>query len=459
MSFTERNIITLNRFLWLMLPALQIALLCMLPAPANETERMITGTFLLITGFSSYQLFTDARPYSLNKIWWLFGAIFLGFVPSVQAAVHHSPWRNGDILPQTMLFANGLILACFALYFLVRRFLPRPTGPDAVTRFPDQYIQRFRVGAPLLMLACLACLFFAYGPKGLLLRGHAEAAAMQYNSAFQLLFDKGLRGVMLYLSIAAILLYRQKALSGAVLGFLLAIAFMGNFPLALPRYLAFTIYLSWLLAAGFCWMQKRHLFTMLILSLLLLAGPIMDVTRYAGIDMQERIQSPAELFKKSYLTSDFDAYSSLCRVMQFTQAHGATHGRQLSGVVLFFIPRSIWPGKPIGSGAFIFTDLGAEFKNVSCTYLAEGYINWGLLGSLLFTLALTVLITRYDSYYSTHTGALACYKTIFYFVLCGMLLFLLRGDLLSSFAYTFGLLFSGWLTHRIIMGRIFIKKN
>lgn len=431
-----------------------------MPLPRNLIEGSIAGTFLLITGCSSYCLFADEMPHSLNKLWWLFGAIFLGFVPSVQAAVHHSPWLQGDILPLTMLRANGLILGCFGLYYLLRRYLRRHAAATVATFFPDHYIRRFRVFAPVLMLVCCACLVMAYGPKGLLLRGHAEAAALHYNSAFQLLFDKGLRGIMLYLALAAILLYRQKALSGSTLTLLLSVDFIGNFPLALPRYLAFTIYLSWLLAAGFRWMERRHVFTVMILSLLLLAGPVVDVTRYAGIDMQRRMQSPTALFKKSYLTSDFDAYSSLCRAMQFTDEQGITRGRQLGGVLFFFIPRTIWPGKPVGSGAFLFTNLGADFfKNVSCTFLAEGYINFGLVGSLLFTLLITVLITRYDAYYRSRSEALACYRTIFYFIFCGMLLFLLRGDLLSSFAYTCGLLVSGWLTHRFITGALLITKK
>lgn len=309
------------------------------------------------------------------------------------------------------------------------------------------------------MLACFTCLLVAYGPLGLLLRGHAETAALKYNSSFQLFFDKGLRGVMLYLSIAGILLYRQRALSSTRLWLLLFIAFAGNFPLALPRYLAFTMYVSWLLAAGFLWMQRRQHFTLIVLSLLLLAGPLVTVTRYAGVDMAARLHQPLAIFKKSYLTSDFDAYSSLCRAMQYNELHGSTSGRQLGGVLLFFIPRSAWPDKPIGSGAFIFTGLGADFKNVSCTYLAEGYINWGLTGSGLFTLLLALLITRYDNWYQSHEAAFSSYRTMFYFIFGGMLLFILRGDLLSSFAFTCGLFFSGWLVHCLFMGQVFIKKR
>ncbi len=457
MEPTNAHKLQADNLLWLLLPLVQVIALLLLPWPANRYELLLAGSFVLITGIASYQLFTDKRSYSLNKIWWLFGAIFLGFVPSIQAAVHHSPWHDGDILPRTMLYANGLILVCFLLYYLLLNIRKNkaPTPIIIPTVFPNHYVRRFRLVAPVAMVVSLLCLLIAYGAKGLLLRGHAETASLQYNSAFQLLFDKGLRGLMLYLSVAAILLYRQRSISGGLLALILLTAFAGNFPLALPRYLAFTIYLSWVLAAGFRWMKRRYLFTGMILALLLLAGPVVDVTRYAGSDMAARMRSPAALFRKSYLTSDFDAYSSLCRVMQYVHIHGSTGGRQLGGVALFFVPRNLWPAKPIGSGAYLFTMLGYEFKNVSCTYLAEGYINFGIAGSLLFTLIIALIIRFYDAYYRRYSVETTSYKTIFYFVLCGMLLFLLRGDLLSSFAYTCGLLVSGWAAHRLLMARIF----
>ena len=229
-----------------------------------------------------------------------------------------------------------------------------------------------------------------------------------------------------------------------------AVAF--NFPFALPRYLAFTIYLSWLLVAGFPWLRK-HVFEVGIIMVLLLAGPLVDVTRYAGKDMMLRLEHPVALFRKAYLTSDFDAYSSLCRTMQYVSVHGSTHGRQLKGVALFFVPRKVWPQKPVGSGAYLFGQLGFDFKNVACTYLAEGYINYGWMGSLLFTAVMAIVITRWDRSFWRSRDPLF-YVHIFYFAACGMLLFILRGDLLSSFAYTAGLFASGWLLHQALLFRI-----
>jgi hypothetical protein len=215
-----------------------------------------------------------------------------------------------------------------------------------------------------------------------------------------------------------------------------------NFPLALPRYLTLTIYLSWALAAGLQSFRRTHAFSVILLALFMLVAPLFGVTRYAGIDMEERISHPAEIFQKAVIVSDYDAWSSLCRTMQYTAAHGTTQGRQLTGVALFFVPRSVWPTKPIGSGAFLFNALDLGFNNVACTYLAEGYINFGFLGSLVFAALMAIIVARYDGWYWRRGGRIRfTLPRLFYFVAIGMLFFILRGDLLSSFAYTVGFAF------------------
>lgn len=443
---------------WLAAPLIHLVLLLGMARPATGEEWWVFLSFLIITSFSSWCLFADRRPYSLNKIWWLFQIVFMGIVPSVQVAVHHMPWKDGDISLDTILKANALILFCLVLYKSIRWGLDKKTAYQLSISYPilnETYLRRYRRWAPPIMAAAGVALLWFYGWKGLLLRGPMEMAGASHNTTLQLVFDKSVRGVMLYLTLAAIWLYRQGHLSRKLLLAILAASFLLNFPLSLPRYLAFTIYLSWLLVAGFSWMQRRHLFTLGVLCLMLLMGPLVSMTRYAGVDMAERLSDPAEVFRKAYLVTDFDAYSSLCRTMQYTAEHGPTGGRQLTGVALFYVPRSVWPTKPVGSGAFLFDQLGFEFKNVSCTFLAEGYINFGWWGSPLFTMLLAVCIFWYDDYYwhghSPETQLI--FARLFYLVALGMLFFILRGDLLSSFAYTVGLFASGFVLHRILFWR------
>ena len=439
---------------WTILPALQVLLLCALASHVQAYEWLIFLSFILITSFSSWQLFADGHPYSLNKIWWLFGVVFLGIAPSVQTALHHSPWHEGDIHQATILLTNCLILLSLLLYSIVLFFVLKKISLHTISprNIPTVYVTRLRIVTPFIMAACSIVLTIVYGWKGLFLRGYAEEIASHYDTTFQLIFDKGVRGMMLYLSLATILLYRKQKVSAIYCFLILVVSFLFNFPLAFSRNLAFAIYVAWLLTAGFLFVKTRYAFVSIILALLLLAAPLADVTRYAGKDMDVRISHPAALFKKAWLVSDYDAYSSLCRTVQYVDSAGSTHGRQLAGVALFFVPRKLWPQKPIGSGAYLFTQLNFDFKNVSCTYLAEGYINFGIIGMLLFVAVIAVIIALYDQWFWSNEQAFV-YGQIFYPVCIGMMLFILRGDLLSSFAYTCGLFVSGWVLHRLFLLR------
>jgi hypothetical protein len=430
-------------------PVLQAAGLILFARPAAG-EWPLFGLFIAITALSSWRLFSDERGYSLNKVWWLFNLVFLGLIPALQVAVHTMPWHTGDITPATMLRANGYILLCLCIFEVVRlwgsrNFIPQPErkGP----RIPEILINQFVQFTPAIMLCCGAALFIITGYKGLYLRGYMETALWQHSTSFQLLFDKILRGTMLWCCVSGIVLYRQHRLGMSNLLLILIPGILFNFPLAMPRYMALTIFLAWLLAAGFQNFRRGHRFSLMLLGLFIIVAPLSGVTRYAGIDMDERISAPQELFQKAVLVTDYDAWSSLCRTMQYTADHATTGGRQLMGAILFFVPRSVWPAKPIGSGAWLFGELGMEFRNVACTFLAEGYINFGFGGGLIFTALLALLIARFDGWYWQRNGqTFFSLPRLFYFVLIGMLFFILRGDLMSSVAYTIGLaaVFTFW---------------
>ncbi len=429
---------------WISIPVLQAAMLAFIIRPEGP-EWGIFGLFLSITTLSSWRLFSDGRPYSLNKVWWLFTIIFLGIIPSLQLAVHTMPWHTGDIRPETMLHANGLILLCLGIYEGVRLWASRnfiPTPELAPPPVEPILIRQFAHLAPAVMLSCGAALLIVFGLKGFVFRGHMETALWRHSTTFQLLFDKGIRGTMLWCCISAIVLYRQHKLELSTLLLVLIPGALFNFPLALPRYLTLTIYLSWGLAAGLNIFRRRYGFSVAILGLFVFVAPLFGVTRYAGIDMTERLNHPGEIFQKAVLVSDYDAWSSLCRTMQYTAEHGSTKGRQLTAVALFYVPRSVWPTKPVGSGAFLFDQLNLGFNNVACTFLAEGYINFGLAGSLVFAAVMALLIARYDGWYWRRGGRVRfTLPRLFYMVCVGMLFFILRGDLLSSFAYTVGFAF------------------
>ncbi len=149
----------------------------------------------------------------------------------------------------------------------------------------------------------------------------------------------------------------------------------------------------------------------------------------------------------------------LVRTIIYVNFHGITWGNQLLGSLLFFIPRKFWPQKPIGSGHTIATDLGWDFTNVSCPYIGEGYINFGILGVILFAITLAVLTKFGDVAYKksvySNSKEITIIELVYPFSI-GFLFFILRGDLLSSLSYYIGFMVPVillWLVQLLVFSR------
>ncbi|TAN12873.1 MAG: O-antigen polysaccharide polymerase Wzy [Chitinophagaceae bacterium] len=148
------------------------------------------------------------------------------------------------------------------------------------------------------------------------------------------------------------------------------------------------------------------------------------------------------------VSGDFDAYSMFVNTIKYVHDFGVTFGLQLLGAIFFFVPRSIWPSKPVGSGALIAAKNGWLFTNVSCPLIGESYINFGLIGIIIFAIIYGIITSTLDNiYWSLNKVNLYNYWSLVYPVLLGMFFFHLRGDMLSSTAYTVGILVVGVITY------------
>ncbi len=133
--------------------------------------------------------------------------------------------------------------------------------------------------------------------------------------------------------------------------------------------------------------------------------------------------------------SHFDAYQNFMEVIRLNYI---TFGEQILVVGFFFIPRSIWENKPIGSGAQMALDNDYVFTNISMPFIAEGYVNFGYIGVFIFLYIFSFLMRQIDFKYLTHielsSNSYSVAKGIFF---CAAIFFISRGDLLSSFAFIF----------------------
>ncbi|NLO70341.1 MAG: hypothetical protein GX102_05245, partial [Porphyromonadaceae bacterium] len=148
-----------------------------------------------------------------------------------------------------------------------------------------------------------------------------------------------------------------------------------------------------------------------------------------------------------FTSANFDKYYNFALVL-FSDLKN--FGRQLLGVLLFWLPRTIWANKPIGSGAYLAEELGFSFNNISCNFFAEGFINFGFTGILLFVIFIAYITSRIDKiYWEIVSNDETNFLKVLYFIFLGMLFFILRGDLLSSFAFTVGFILAFLLVYKI----------
>jgi hypothetical protein len=133
---------------------------------------------------------------------------------------------------------------------------------------------------------------------------------------------------------------------------------------------------------------------------------------------------------------DYDAFQMLANATEVVRLNGDTHGRQLLGALLFWVPRSIWSDKPLSSGQMVGESLGYKFTNLSCPLWGESYLNFGYTGVIVIFMGygyLTQILQR--RYIYNKLEGTATYPMLIVPFLAAYQVFLLRGDLMNGIAY------------------------
>ena len=72
----------------------------------------------------------------------------------------------------------------------------------------------------------------------------------------------------------------------------------------------------------------------------------------------------------------YDAFANFMGAIKYYQVENVKIGYQLLGSILFFVPRSIWPTKPLSSGEevgwFLLNDYSLHFVNISQPFYWRG---------------------------------------------------------------------------------------
>lgn len=210
-------------------------------------------------------------------------------------------------------------------------------------------------------------------------------------------------------------------------------------PISSPRYIFGTVALGYLAALGAYSSLRRYRVIALssVLGLLFLF-PLLDTFRY---DANATIQVVNPL--ESFLSGDYDSFAQINNAVSYVADVGATSGRQALGVLLFWVPRAVWPAKPVDTGILLAEYRGYGFTNLSAPLPAEFYINGGWAFLVIGMIAFGYAIKGWDRRSEDNLARLGV-PTLVGCILPFYLLIVLRGSLLQAMAYLSVVLLCSW---------------
>ena len=389
-------------------------------------------SFLFVFLYIVIALLRTKHAVSFRGFFFMFALFFYSIAPFIQF-LNYTPWPIAK--NETFLEVNYILLFSFIVYDFVYGFSFEKNDSPDVTPLKKQEIVLSSKGAIFLLILALFWGFFtfytqSFSLKNLLFRGgDADIFRMETQQSVALITGR-FRIIFSVIAFILMVFCRNKILK--TIGILFLLFFCA--PTATARYFAAATYLPILILFFPVFLRRRYLFNLLLGSGLLFVFPLLNLFRYAD---HQTAWTPYEQFT----SLNYDSYCSLAFIWENDIV---TYGRQLLGPLFFWVPRSWWPDKPIGSGhlAAIQYDLfEGGFSNVSMNFLGEGYINFGFFGIFLFVIIIALISKKMDViFWEKYKGDIHNFFAIYYLYALPMFFFVMRGDLLSGTAYTCGLI-------------------
>lgn len=421
---------------------------------SSKSDLLCILTFCINGLVFAFGIYTAMNKYaiSIDLIYWIFMFVFMYFAPMLQYANAQFPW-NGQLSDSEILSANIIVLLFNVFYALGKAMARHVRIRRIVTTRHSQFLcQTFTYGKRMrLLFTLLMCLLTAYSVSktGLLGIVTSRDNAIQAfysgdNTAVALVVEAIIPAFMAYTVAEAAQGMIKKRENGVRFFLLILCLLICFFPTTLPRYKLAVIY-GTILVVLCPWVKKSNNFFWIFALAMFVLFPLLGGARRI-LELESFKAVFEEGFLGVYLKGDYDAYRMLVSTFRFVDDNGITWGRQLLGVILFFVPRSIWQSKPIGSGATVIqNEFGSSvFSNVSCPIIGEGFINFGLLGVALFGIVIGNLVFKADKlYWENESGDGFSFSP--YLFITFIAFFMLRGDLLSGFAYMAGFIITGYI--------------
>lgn len=415
----------------------------------TKVNYMIIFTFVIIFILCLVGILMDRKKFSVNKVFWYFNLFFLFLAPLIQYLTKYYPWKY-EISDSMYINANIVILLCFVVYFFAyhvsigisKYSLKRKKEINDNTIF-DEERKYHLTYLFMITIACFALLVGNIGISGMFVRS-SNYTDIVSDTAINSIITTFCRSFPVHAF--TLMFYVKNKLGKKINNFYyyitLVILVISNFPTSVTRFWMGAIYIGILLLLKKDKMSDR-IFDIGFCAVFIVIFPIFASFKQVSLTDFSINDVNRIGITGAYNSTDYDAYTIIPRMIVYNSKNGITYGKQILGTIFFFVPRSIWHSKPIASGAELATAQNQWYTNISCPYISEGLINFGLIGALLFTFILGKVIQSMDKkywYYQTKDDKKIHYIELYYIYMIGFIIFLLRGALHHAVVYISGFL-------------------
>lgn len=403
--------------------------------------------FGVIITIATIGVILDSRIISVNKFQWYFQLVFFGMAPLCQYASGYYPWghRYSD---NNMYIAQMCIILWDLIYLFSysrKRVLPATSmhlrkRVCAYVTCEKQLLSGSLMTMFVLSLASFVLLAQLIGMEGLFFR--QENVLEIDDSLVNFLTHKILSALPCMICALFITVNRKKTTFWRTIAVVVTgvITLCANFPTSTTRYWMGTIFIG--LAYHVAFRRKNsRIFDYAVLFVLVVAFPFFQLFKWYSL---------SEVFTKGFVYNgmiqsfnnvDFDAFSMLVRTIEYVQEEGLEYGAQLLNIIFFWIPRSLWTEKPLVTGAVVAAAQNQTFTNVSMPLQGETYINFGIVGIVVFAFFFGRLVSAVDnSYWKYAKDGQISFINIAYPFLCVITLYICRGALQPAIIQTAALL-------------------
>jgi hypothetical protein len=407
-------------------------------------------------------------PTPADLVVWVFNWLFLDLAPKIQLmSVPHMLVNTSSVSAERVLMTNllcALFIVTFTLVYarLIRQpnnkpqqakpantvALPHPARPPNAAR-PSNAAGQSNAAGPASLPALGVAL--TVGLCVLLVAAGGHTLYANTDEALVLTpADLIVRKFLLFIPSATLLILlhdtnwsRHKPFFGraCVLILLILLVAVTENPLTEKRNGLGPIYLGMIFIAFEPTLKGMNRRLLLLLASMVLVFPAITVLthNHSQIFTGVKIGAVMDTVKDHYFSTHYDAWANIYTSVEMVKQDGIAWGRQLLGGIFFWVPSSLWHGKPLASGIaianYLIRNYAMWFTNLSAPLVAEGYLDFGTAGVALYGAGLAVivhLLNRIARRESAWFGfAFATYAALF-------LMFALRGSLMIAFAYGTG---------------------